>query len=70
MTATASVLMFVGTLFLNTLLGAFGLVTTSAKELSQLRESQQIVEKMKAEHKKKKVKTTKRFLKRTTSGKA
>ncbi|BDZ73617.1 hypothetical protein GCM10025856_13360 [Methylophaga marina] len=48
MTATASVLIFIGSLFLNTVLGTFGLVTTSAKELSQLRESQQIVEKMKA----------------------
>jgi len=53
--------------FLNSILGAFGLVTTSVETLNKLQASQQIVEQMKTSNKAKKLKATKTFAKRSTS---
>ncbi len=52
-------------LFFNTILGAFGLTTTSISALQNLKNSQLITERMKKRHKQKKIKTTKRFAARS-----
>ena len=54
----------VATLFLNTILGAFGLAATSIETLQNLKTSQQIVQRMKTRQAQKKLKVTKRFAKR------
>ncbi len=57
--------MLAGTLFLSSILGAFGLVATSANNLGKLLASQQVVDKIKAKHQAKKSRVTRRFAKRT-----
>ncbi|MGB5198417.1 MAG: hypothetical protein WBN68_11080 [Sedimenticolaceae bacterium] len=52
-------------LFLNSILGLFGLAATSVGTLSSLQASQQIVEKMKQRHLRKKARVSKRFVKRS-----
>ena len=52
-------------LFLNSILGVFGLAATSVGTLSGLQASQQIVEKMKQRHLRKKARVSKRFAKRS-----
>ena len=63
-TATIAVVTLVATLFLNTILGAFGLAATSIETLQNLKTSQQIVKRMKTRQAQKKLKVTKRFAKR------
>ena len=52
-------------LFLNSILGVFGLAATSVGTLSSLQASQQIVEKMKQRHLHKKARVSQRFVKRS-----
>ena len=59
-----AVVTMVATLFLNTILGAFGLAATSIETLHNLKTSQQIVKRMKTRQAQKKLKVTKRFAKR------
>jgi len=61
---TLLIVTLVITLFLNTILGVFGLATTSIESLQNLKISQQVVERMKARHGKMKQKAIKRFAKR------
>lgn len=63
-TATTAALGLAGSLFLNTILGSFGLVATSVETLRGLQASHQVVETMKARHQRKKLKAGKRFAKR------
>jgi hypothetical protein len=63
-TATVAVVFLVASLFLNTILGAFGMAATSIETLQNLKTSQQIVERMKTRQAQKKLKVTKRFAKR------
>jgi hypothetical protein len=63
-TATIAVVSLVATLFLNTILGVFGLASTSIETLQNLKTSQQIVQRMKARQAQKRLKVTKRFAKR------
>ncbi len=65
-TTTIIAISFAATLFLNTILGAFGLVTTSVETLSNLQSSQKVVEQMKTRHKANKLKVSKKFAKRST----
>jgi hypothetical protein len=65
-TTTAAALFFAASLFLNTILGVFGLATTSVETLSKLQSSQKVVEQMKTRHKAKKVDVTKNFAKRSS----
>ena len=62
---TAGTLALAAHLFLNSLLGIFGLAATSVETLVQLQASQRIVEIMKARHLRKKNRITKRFVKRS-----
>jgi len=64
-TATLTTISFAVTLFLNTILGAFGLVTTSIDTLNNLQSSHKVVEQMKTRHKAKKVDVTKKLAKRS-----
>lgn len=59
--ATLSVVALLGSLFLNTLLGAFGLVATSTELLQRLTVSQRVVEQMRSRHQQKKLQLTKRL---------
>ena len=52
-------------LFLNSILGVFGLAATTVGTLSSLQASQQIVEKVKQRHLRKKARMSKRFVKRS-----
>jgi len=63
--ASVTATMVAGALFLSSILGAFGLVTTSADNLGRLLASQQVVDKIKARHQAKKSRVTRRFAKRT-----
>jgi hypothetical protein len=65
-TTTVAALFFAASLFLNSILGAFGLVTTSVDALTKLQSSQKIVEQMKTRHKAKKLDVTKSFAKRSS----
>jgi len=65
-TTTVALLFFAASLFLSSILGVFGLATTSVDTLSKLQSSQKIVEKMKASHKVKKLDVTKNFAKRSS----
>jgi hypothetical protein len=58
---TITVLSIVFSIFLNSILGLFGLVSTSLDTLNQLKDSQEIVETMKERNKSKKKKAPKRF---------
>ena len=64
--ATLAVVAIVATMFLNTILGAFGLAATSIDSLQNLQASQKVVERMKKRHSQKKLETTKKFAKRST----
>jgi len=64
-TTTVAALTFAASLFLSTVLGAFGLAATSVESLAQLQSSQKVVEKMKTRHKAKKLDVTKNFAKRS-----
>jgi hypothetical protein len=52
-------------LFLNSILGMFGLAATSVGALATLQASQRIVDTMKARHARKQTRITKRFIKRS-----
>ncbi|HKJ76118.1 MAG TPA: hypothetical protein VKA64_02855 [Gammaproteobacteria bacterium] len=65
-TATTAALGLAGSLFLNTLLGSFGLVATSVETMRGLQASKQVVETLKDRHHRKRLKAGKRFAKRTT----
>jgi len=64
-TTTAGALALAANLFLNTILGVFGLAATSVETLNNLRTSQGIIEAMKQRHTRKKNRKTKRFVKRS-----
>ncbi|NOQ77313.1 MAG: hypothetical protein GQ475_05920 [Methylococcaceae bacterium] len=61
---TISTCTFVASLFFNSILATFGLVTTSIESLQQLQQSKKIVEKMKTRHQAKKKNFSKKFTKR------
>ncbi len=63
---TIAVITFTFSVFLNSILGAFGLAVTSVDTLQNLKVSQQIVKKMKTRHKTKKVNISKRFVKKAS----
>jgi len=63
--ATASTLALAAHLFLNSILGTFGLVTTSVDTLRGLQASQQVVQQMKTRQIQKKARISKRFVKRS-----
>lgn len=63
--ATAGTLALAAHLFLNTILGAFGLVATSADTLQNLKASREVVQQMKKRQSQKKTRITKRFVKRS-----
>jgi len=62
--STITVGAFIGSLFLNTILASFGLVSTSIESMQQLQQSKKVVEKMKSRHKVKKKNFSKKFSKR------
>lgn len=64
--ATVAAVSFAATLFLNTLLGTFGLVTTSVDTLNKLKSSQIVMDKMKTRHQIKKRNVTKKLAKRAS----
>jgi hypothetical protein len=64
-TTTLAAIAFAGTLFLNTILGTFGLVTTSVESLNKLKSSQLVMDKMKSRHQAKKLNVTKKLAKRS-----
>jgi len=55
---------FIASLFLNSILAAFGLVTTSIESLQNLQQSKKVVEQMKSRHKAKKKNFSNKFTKR------
>jgi len=65
-TATLAALSFAATLFLNTILGTFGLVTTSVDTLNKLKSSQVVMNKMKTRHQTKRLTATKKLAKRSS----
>ena len=65
-TATLAALSFAATLFLNTILGTFGLVTTSVDTLDKLKSSQVVMDKMKTRHQAKRLTATKKLAKRSS----
>jgi len=65
-TTTIAAISFAATLFLNTILGTFGLVTTSVDNLSKLKSSQVVMDKMKDRHQIKKRDATKKLAKRSS----
>ena len=65
-TATLAALSFAATLFLNTILGTFGLVTTSVDTLNKLKSSQVVMNKMKTRHQAKRLTATKKLAKRSS----
>jgi mannitol-specific phosphotransferase system IIBC component len=64
---TVTVLSIVFSIFLNSILGLFGLVSTSLDTLNQLKDSQEIVETMKERNKSKKEKAPKRFARKAST---
>jgi len=62
--STITVATFIGSLFLNSILASFGLVSTSIESLQQLQQSKKVVEQMKSRHKVKKMNFSKKFSKR------
>ncbi|MFT5720498.1 MAG: hypothetical protein ACI9W6_000794 [Motiliproteus sp.] len=64
--ATLSISVLLGSLFLNTFLGVFGLAATSVEVLQQLRGSQRVVEQLKTRHQQKKLKVAKRLSKKAS----
>ncbi len=65
-TATITVVALAATLFLNTILATFGLVSTSVETLHHLKSSQTVIEKMKVRHQTKTQNLTKRLTKRSS----
>lgn len=65
-TTTVAVISFAASLFLNSILGAFGLAATSVETLTKLQSSQKIVEQMKTRHQAKKRDVTKNFAKKSS----
>ena len=64
-TTTAGALALAAYLFLNSILGAFGLTAIPVVALSQLHATQRVVETMKRRHNKKKARVSKRLIKRS-----
>ena len=64
--ATLLVVVFITSMFLNSILGVFGLASTSIETLNNLQESKQIIDKVKKRHKTKKSNMSKKFLKRSS----
>lgn len=64
-TTTLAAIAFAATLFINTLLGTFGLVTTSVESLNKLKSSQRVMDKMKTRHQAKKLNVTQKLAKRS-----
>lgn len=62
---TVVTMLFVVKLFFSSMLGFLGYATLPLEQFQKLKASQQVVNKLKANHKAKKVKVTKRFFKRT-----
>ncbi len=65
-TATISVVTFAGSLFLNTILGAFGYTAVAVNTLQKLTATSQVMKTIKTRHKDKKLKKSKRFVKRAS----
>ena len=63
---TLATVTLVASLFLNSVLGLFGLAATSVETLQELRSSQQVVEQLKHRHQKKKASVSKRLVKRSS----
>lgn len=63
--ASVSALALTASLFLNSILGLFGLTTTTVDSINNLRTSQQVLEKVKQRHAKKKTRVAKRLSKRS-----
>jgi cobalamin biosynthesis protein CobD/CbiB len=64
-TATLTVVTLAAHLFLNSILGMFGLVATSVETLSKLQASHEVVQKMKSRQLRKQKRISKRFVKRS-----
>jgi hypothetical protein len=64
-TATLAGLIASFSIFMNGILGAFGLAATSVETVNDLRASQAIVEKMRKRHETKKLNVSKKFVKRS-----
>lgn len=64
--ATLGIITLLGTLFLNTILGVFGLAATSIDVLQHLNASQRVVEQMKSRHQHKKLQAAKRLSTKAT----
>ena len=62
---TLTSIALIASLFLNTILGAFGLASTSIETLQNLKNSHLVAQRMKTLHKQRKIKTTKRFAARS-----
>lgn len=65
-TTKAGALALAANLFLNSILGMFGLAVTSAEALTKLRTSQPVVEIIKDRHKQKQTRAAKRLIKRSS----
>lgn len=65
-TATFIVIAFVTSMFLNSILGIFGLISTSLDSFNSLQESKQIMGEIKKRHKTKKLNASKKFVKRSS----
>lgn len=63
---TVAAIALVAVLFLNTILGAFGLAATSIETLQNLRASHQVVDKMKQRHSQKKLNVSRKLAKDST----
>lgn len=63
--ATITALGLAGTLFLNTILGTFGMAATTIEELADLRASHQVVDRMKIRHQQRKHKISKTIARRS-----
>ncbi len=64
--ATLTAAVAAGSIFINSILGVFGLATTSLEAMQDLQKSQAIVQAMKQRNKTRSSKVTKRFMKRTS----
>ena len=64
LSSTITIGAFIASLFLNSLLATFGLVSTSIESMQQLQQSKKVVEQMKTRHKAKKKNFSKKFTKR------
>jgi len=64
LSSTITICAFIASLFLNTILASFGLVSTSIESLNSLHNSKKVVEQMKTRHKAKKKNFSKKFTKR------